>query len=135
MTIKQRTPNDCAVCCLAMALNMTYEQFNDRFRAFVTSTDGKGARFADIEDVLKASGAMYVYDYMGETRNYRPFGMGETQNYRPSGRAILVVRSLNEMGLHMVYFDGTKIQDPTNRDSYEGTDVAELKPLASWTLN
>jgi hypothetical protein len=48
-------------------------------------------------------------------------------------RALLQVSSLNnEGGQHMIYWDGRKLRDPSNKKTYG--DVRECKPSRAWVL-
>lgn len=114
--MKQRNDNDCAVCCLAMLLNVGYDKLAEHQPGFMRQINGRGASLDDIDTVLQSYGhqhsvtykRLYVADLDSTT-------VKKMLTLRP---AIIVAPSLNNNGLHMVYWDGHMLHDPSPKKQY-----------------
>lgn len=128
--IKQRTPNCCAVCTIAMATDHTYEEV--MAVAGDSYVQGKGTH--NEEGILNRLGLTNQFD-----RSYQPTGDFHTR-YKDASlssewfrtvawgrRAIMAVPSLNiEGGFHSIYWDGWEIFDPSTLKTY--TEFNQLLP-------
>jgi len=131
LLIQQRTPSDCAICCMAMLTGRSYE---DVLAAVGDAFDPeKGMRYE--QKALQRLGFSHAY------RNGKPIGDISCQHrgYQVSPeyfldftwgrRALITVPSLNIADRHhMVYWDGNSLFDPNPppKRTYERWD--ELKP-------
>jgi hypothetical protein len=127
--VMQRTQSDCGVCCLAMVTGRPYEDVL--------------AAIGDAYDLEKGLGneqeALRRLGYAGAYRHGQPMGdfVCLHRGYAISPdffrdmawgrRALLSVPSLNKPGgWHMVYYDGVRVLDPSQRRTYE--QFTDLKP-------
>ena len=127
--VKQRTPHDCAICCMAMVTGRIYQEVIDIVGdAFDPE---KGIRRD--QEALKRLGFNYTFEN-GEAVGdivctHRGFYISP-EFYRSMAwgrRALMSVPSLNYEGsLHMVYFDGINIFDPSPGKTY--TQFRDLRP-------
>lgn len=121
--IPQRTPNDCAVCTVAMALGRSYEEVMATAVKEEAFEPDRGMRRE--YSVIEAFGLKQMIDFRIMHRGvlapefFLHFSWGR--------RAILAVPSLNiEGGFHSVYWTGTELLDPCTLKTYIRWD--ELRP-------
>ena len=131
--IKQRTPSDCMICCIAMATTISYETIMAAALEVKAFEEGVGTK--DKQEVLKALGFTWKNGPdMGEdfVARYKPWETSpEYFRIQHWGRpTIFTVPSLNnEGGQHAVYYDGFAVFDPSNLNRYNTFD--ELMPTHS----
>jgi hypothetical protein len=128
--IKQRNMTDCGICCLAMALNVSYEDILalvPAYSARLTWGDKGGLYKSEIREVARAysQGVRTTFKYYMEDNG------GDFWRDMKGDRAILSVPSLNvEDGLHLVYWDGKAIVDPSNLKTY----TKEMIPRSAYAM-
>lgn len=131
MRLRQRTPADCALCCMAMAMGLTYEQAVAKLptdlRAIILS---KGLWSEDEERFHAAFGLVKDRDF----KHLRIWGhwatAGGIRNLLWGRRAIITVRSRhNSEGLHDVYWDGAELHDPSTISTYTWNEVEPTQVL------
>jgi hypothetical protein len=124
----QRTTHDCSPCCLAMALELPYDQ--------IISLAGKDfdpeKGMWSVQGVLERAGLSHAYenghpvgDFVQRHRGYE-ISAAYFRDLAWGRRALLSVPSLNFGGHHMVFFDGRKVWDPSPLKTY--TDFSQLLP-------
>lgn len=128
-TFKQISGSDCGICCLVM---LTGRGYDDIIEAVGGNYDpGKGllsTQFA-LEDI--------GYSNCPEFGNFKQFrkSFGLASELYTSliwGRkALITVPSLNIDGFHMLYYDGIKLHDPSNKKTYS---KLEDLPIVSFVL-
>lgn len=107
--IKQRTNHDCMCACLAMLFNMTYEESAEYFPK--KALDWYGYHWEWLYPLLRHDGKDVITHTKGKRSVYDPDF---------SKPAIITVPSLNiKDGLHVIYWDGEKIKDPSTRKTYK----------------
>jgi hypothetical protein len=123
--IKQRTDTDCNLCCLAMALGITYEEMESCLTLADAPTLAKSGMSNPMEDRLLA-----VKGYVPEAhfrRLYPQSHLVQTHFLRHilwGRRAVLTVMSKNNNdGMHAIYWDGKALFDPTQKKAYEWHEV------------
>lgn len=119
--VQQRTPHDCGPCCLAMLTGRDYEDVVKVIGdAFTPSGDRPGLR--DEAEALTRLGYTYKFKNgeLTADSNFvnRSRGWEISPEYFRSEmwgrRALVSVPSLNFPGkLHMVFWDGARIWDPS----------------------
>lgn len=129
--IKQRTPHDCGVCCLAMALDLPYEVVHvaaTESKAFGVDKGMWGTN-GILERLCLSPGSKTVTndgEWVEWARGYEI----TPQFFRQIAwgrKSLLSVPSQNiENGWHYVYYDGHKVWDPSNKKTY--TEFEELNP-------
>lgn len=126
--VKQRADDDCAVCSIAMATGLPYEEVLEKIGD--AYKPGEGMYHPSI--ALERLGFKYTFengipvgDIVCKHRGilspdfFRSFAWGR--------RALLSVPSLNiPGGMHMVYWDGAQVFDPSNKKIY--TEWKQLLP-------
>lgn len=129
--IQQRTAHDCAICCMAMVTGRPYE---DVLGAVGDAFDpDKGMRYE--QEALKRLGFDYRFE-RGEPVGdisclHRGFEISPEffRRLAWARRALMSVPSFNFADTwHMVYWDGSKVFDPSPLKTYR--DFRELKPEA-----
>lgn len=124
--MKQHGTYDCVLCCLAMATGNRYQVWSKSFRAIIE--EQKGTYDKNLKDAfkivgLKPSDYLFFYFMPNDRMNRLLFGR----------RALLQVPSLNiENGQHMIYWDGNRLRDPSNKKTHDKLD--ECKPSRAWVL-
>jgi hypothetical protein len=124
MLIRQRTRTDCAICAIAMALGLAYEEVMERALSLKDAYDPEQGMRAEYS-VIESFGLQQMRDfrvmYRGvlSTEFFRHFSWGR--------RAILAVPSLNTEGkFHSVYWNGEQVLDPCDLKTY--TEWKQLHP-------
>lgn len=124
--IKQRNPADCAVCCVAMFLDLRYTELLTRFPYLVEKIasiqDGGLNLYEEQLCIMAATGKgvinMRVHYDWDDKRKAELFKIIKDK------KAILSCRSLNVPdGFHAVYWDGKKVLDPSNKKRYTKTTI------------
>lgn len=130
--IKQRTPHDCAVACMAMLQGWTWECTNEVVGHLVEyEKHPRGMRHE--QEAIRLLGYESKYDNghaVGDVIfTHRPYGIAP-EYYRDMAwgrRALLTVPSLNiPNGHHMVYYDGHQLYDPSTKLTY--SSFTQLMP-------
>lgn len=127
MLIPQRTTTDCAICCLAMAFEVSYEDILERAPGFgdrEARGDNPGLHTAEELAVIHSFGwgARTFYKWWFEKNG------GKFWKELKRRRAILTLPSLNiEGGYHSVFWDGARLLDPSPAKKYS----PELVPIST----
>lgn len=127
--VPQRTPNDCAICCLAMLTGTSYDGImmivDDAFdpdRGMInTSIALERLGFSGRFENGHAAGDFVDYHRMYSVSHdyFREFTWGR--------RALVSIMSLNEpCAFHMIYWDGHEVFDPSTRERV--TAWCDLQP-------
>lgn len=132
----QRTPHDCVLCCIAMALGRTYEDVLAHLDAAPAcgGNAGKlGTFFVEVgcakeEDrlALEILGLRPEKDFQQLTMSPHWATAGFLRNVLWGRRAILTVRSKNIDGHHAIYWDGAELLDPSTRQRFEWHEVEPI---------
>lgn len=134
-TIKQRAEKDCFLCCLAMAIGVTYEEMQRRLGTkFVEHVCKSG--LVGRRDIERAFGGMGLIDQL----HYRVLfilpeyaSTGFIRNILWGRRACFQVRSKNYAGEHhIVFWNGEMLHDPSNKLTYEWHEV---EPINIWLFS
>lgn len=129
--IKQRTPSDCAICCMAMLTGRPYE---DVMQVVGDAFDPERGMRQE-QKALQRLGFVYRFDNGRLTDDstmacrHRAFEIAPEffRGLAWGRRALLSVPSLNiPGGWHMVYYDGREVLDPSTRKTYSAFE--ELRP-------
>ncbi|MEZ0263009.1 MAG: hypothetical protein ACAH80_18535 [Alphaproteobacteria bacterium] len=116
--IKQRNMTDCGICCLAMCFSVTYEEILSRAEDYVFRLSwgcDKGLATIEERQIVESFGHAVRSLIWWHFEN----NGGDFWRALEGNRALLSVPSLNiEDGLHLVYWDGTKLLDPSNLKTY-----------------
>jgi len=129
--VKQQSEKDCFLCCLAMALALTHDavlaKLGDELAARVIE---KGCYDKDVAATFAALDLVENRDF------FRLFIMPEygttgfIRNMLWGRRACIQVRSKNYTGeMHIVYWDGSALFDPSPKRTYEWNEV---EPIYLW---
>lgn len=106
--VKQRSNNDCSVCCLAMATGESYETVLNNLQDKARENLKKGVGLLFTED-------MFLLEKLG----FDFEGFWAPYNLNKNG-AIIMVPSLNfDDKKHVVFWDGKNILDPSNSKKYD----------------
>ena len=135
--IKQQSEKDCFMCCLAMALGLTHEQVTrgmDEFDAGLAARVlAKGCYDKDVAATFAALGLRQDQDYLRIFILPEYASTGFIRNVLWGRRACIQVRSKNYAGeMHIVYWDGVALFDPSNKRTYEWNEV---EPIYLWLFN
>jgi hypothetical protein len=128
--IEQRTEVDCAICCIAMATGRPYEQVHAAGVETGAFDPDRGCRSeGPILRALGLTGQTEVGDPSGDFMTRRcPYAV-PAEFFRELAwgrRALITTRSLNdEAALHVVFWDGSQLFDPSPKQRYER--FADLK--------
>lgn len=130
--ISQRSPSDCAFCCVAMALGISYEALEAKAGAAFMHlmNNGAGCDAAMERALFSAIGLVRDADF-----TERHFGLSWCNYAHARGilwgrRAIITVRSLNiEDGFHAVFWNGAELFDPSPKKRY--AQLTEFDPLSA----
>lgn len=114
--VKQKWKNDCALACIAMASGKDYDTIFTKKLIKAIDKEG-GATGKTLEQAFTAAG--YVKDKTYSTVYTAAIG-GTIRELIWKRKALLQVDSLNyEGGMHLIYWDGEKIIDPSNLQKYK----------------
>ncbi len=131
--INQRTEMDCGICCVAMALALPYERViaaaDEEFRETMATN---GITDAMLHQLLSGLGLEMNRDYAARYLSLNYGSVAFTRNMLWGRRAIIEVKSKNfrygaDCGLHFVFWDGEQLLDPSNKATYEWTEVEPIK--------
>jgi len=132
--VRQRTMDDCTLCCIAMATGLPYDQVvAGASRARMGYTPGKGTR--STYWVLKELGFPAKVLFQLQQAAITPGMIADPQRLLATciwgRRAIVSVPSLNEWaGHHDLYWDGHALHDPTTKPNRYAADALEtIDPL------
>lgn len=121
---KQKSPNDCAICCMAMLLEVSY---NAVLKAARKHYKKMGMRYNGMDDKDERA----VADALGKpikvwhtlTRESKDRAIRQLEDNKVRG--VLCVPSINTEGeYHAVFWDGTKLIDPSNKKKYAADGLA-----------
>ena len=121
--VPQRDGRDCVVCCLAMALGLTYEEILDHLPpgcSYFEETD-VGLQTPHAHAILKRNcyGFKFIFPESDPSDGTVMPKVGDEP-------ALITIRSLNREGsTHMVYWDGEELYDPSPGKRVE---INSLKP-------
>lgn len=126
--IKQRATFDCFLACLAMATNRPYEEmFDPEFCAKIEKAKGTGGK--DMDEAIRLSG-LTEEDY----KCIYSEGLRTSGNFKQilwGRKAIIQVPSLNiEEGMHCIFWTGSEILDPSNKQVYHW--LSHVSPVYVW---
>lgn len=136
--IKQRESFDCGIACLAMALNLSWDDVMQSMpEQHVDELKRLGMSDSMYKDLFAALGLVndvdYTVRYYGHHWcNYRFF-----KNMLWGRRAICQVRSKNYAeGFHFVYWNGHAVYDPSTKETYSTDEWPnEIEPGKVWMFN
>jgi hypothetical protein len=121
--IRQREKSDCAICTIAMALGLAYEDVLEAALLAKAYEPGVGCRSE--YTIIERFGFRQMIDFrihhrtLLDAKYFLHFSWGR--------RAILAVPSLNiEGGFHSVYWTGTELRDPCTLKTYSSWE--DLRP-------
>ncbi len=123
--VEQREKSDCAICCIAMATGLSYEEV--MAAAGDAYQPGKGTNRE--YEILQRLGYKYTFE-RGEpvgdiVARHRDWCISPEffRSMLWGRRALVSVPSVNFAGgHHMVYWDGRRIWDPSRLKRYETVD-------------
>lgn len=131
--IKQRYESDCALACLAMVSGKDYDElwdvdFIDKIeKAHTCSGD-------NLDEVFKRAG--YTKDVNMKCVYVNPHDVSSLvlRNLLWKRKALIQVDSLNyERGMHMIYWTGTEILDPSTKQVYKWWQ--NIHPVYVWIFD
>lgn len=136
--IKQRDSYDCGIACLAMALNLSWEDVmqampEEHKPVLVEKGMSDKMYHALFANLGLVNDVDYTTRYYGNHWcNYRFF-----KNMLWGRRAICEVRSKNyPEGFHFIYWNGHDVFDPSTMLTYSNEDWPnEIEPLKVWVFN
>jgi hypothetical protein len=138
-TVTQRHNHDCFLCCLAMALELPYEEIVRRLPADrAARMQQTGADSADMREVPELLGFKLGYSacwllIAGRTVEQRDAKVRAYKATLWGRRAIVQVESINYPGdAHLVFWDGHELHDPTTKKAYVWEDVV---PQHVWLVD
>lgn len=122
--INQQGEQDCYLCCLCMALGISYEEMTSKLGAeTVQRIQRTGTYNEDIALVYRLLDLKKGIDYKTFYRHDIKTGYGSSAEFARDvlwgRRALVQVNSLNnEGGQHLIYWDGFELLDPSNKKTY-----------------
>lgn len=129
--IDQRNGSDCAICCIAMALDVSYERVMEVAVAAKAYDVEIGT--TNMRAILTGLGLGLTFNNGRPTGDFvqrdRPYALS-SEYFRDGlwGRpAIITLRSLNMDGYHAVFYDGEMVYDPSPHNRY--TDFWAMEGL------
>jgi hypothetical protein len=112
--VRQRTNDQCAIASIVMATGLDYDYVLNV--ATIARSYIQGTHTASLLNELNV-GFRAVYDH-GQR-----FGISVWRDFLYGRRAVLSVESLNnEGGKHLVFWDGYKVLDPQNGNTFDGVE-------------
>ncbi len=125
--IKQRSEYDCALCCLCMATGVDYSVFPQELIDAITAK--RTCSGENLDKAYECAGIKRDVDFITSYTDGLSSHVVEAMIWQR--RAILQLPSLNlEGGMHLVYWDGQNIQDPSNKQVYRW--IKNLRPVYVW---
>lgn len=126
--IKQRFDKDCALCCLAMILGISYEEAYEAQGDLGDLLRTRGPYGKEFVNLFANLGLVPDIEY--KTLFLLPEYCNDTflQNALWGRPALIEVRSKNygKSGeKHIVYWDGRELFDPSNKRTYQNLDECE----------
>jgi hypothetical protein len=139
-TIKQHFDKDvqrkdCFLCCAAMATGHNYEAAWEMMRPGMQKIlkERGTSTSAECHEVLVSLGAVRERDYIVLYVLPEYASTGFLRNTLWGRRAMVQVRSKNFAGeMHIVYWDGHNLHDPSNLRVYEWHEV---EPIYLWLFD
>jgi len=127
--VSQKDNADCAVCCLAMYMGVDYEELLEALPFLVTKTQKGGLYTEQLQMIMAVwSGrpVSIIHNHYDKDREKTK----QILKMLDGTPAILSARSLNypSMG-HAVYWDGSKIHDPSNKKKYNKSNISIYEVL------
>lgn len=127
---------DCFLACMAMACGLTYEDVADRFGEGLTKQVQERGLYGR-ENIATAFASLDIADEV----DYQLLYCGKGMDLPPSSqfvremlwqrKAIIQVKSKNvPNGMHMVYWDGKQLFDPSLKIVY--STWMEVEPVYLW---
>lgn len=127
---QQRTTHDCVLCCLAMAVGLSYEEALQRLGELGQFFVDVGCADGDDINALEILGLKRDVDFKRYKISIFWCTQGFLRNILWGRRAMLEVRSRNkEAGWHAIYWDGTELRDPSNRLTYTDWNEVEASQI------
>lgn len=130
--VQQRSPHDCAVCCMAMLTGRTYEDVRAVIAELLDET-GERRGMRNEQEALRRLGFEHSFHHgqpIGDISCTRRGFEISPEYYRGAAwgrRALMSVPSLNFSGSwHMIFWDGSRIWDPSPLTAY--TTFEQLRP-------
>lgn len=122
--VNQQLDDDCAICGICMATGEPWEKVMQIALRLKEYRPGRGTY--NMESIMKELGYNYSWDSSDLNADitgiYVPESMNAswlTRHFLWGRRALVSVPSLNEPGgWHVVYWDGYKVYDPSNKKTY-----------------
>lgn len=122
--VRQHGDRDCFLCCMCMALGLSYEQMTQQVSpALVQRIQQEGTFSEDIALVMRLLGLDTKVQVRSFYRHDPALSYGSSAEFARDmlwgRRALIQVKSLNvEGGRHIVYWDGEQLFDPSNQRIY-----------------
>lgn len=139
-TVRTRAKGDCFLACVAMATGRTYEDAAEAIGKDLTAQIQETGAPMDRADGM--NGTDRVLARLGLEKNvhyierYFPSWSLHAAEVLWGRRAILGVRSKNDAPGHAIYWDGTRIHDPTRTDrAFTSLDDPQARPAMVWMFN
>lgn len=138
-TIRQRHEQDCFLCCIAMAIGMSYERaalrWGDELVNHVANSGLVGSK--NIEKAFGSVGLQRDRDYTTVYAQIPGHAAWETaaeiKKFLWGRRACIQVESKNYRGrFHIIYWDGKELHDPSPLKTYTWHEV---EPIFVWLFN
>lgn len=132
--MKQRGASDCVLACLANATGKNYNDiFPEEFRKY--AEDHKGLYGKTFEQAFEYAGLKAEVDYTAFYCGGDPLRRGLLRFMLWGRRALIQVPSLNNPppNMHLVYWDGVCIHDPSNKQQY--THIDQMQPQYIYFFN
>jgi hypothetical protein len=137
--VKQRSERDCYLCCVAMAVNVPYENIcTDLTRAELSEMSIRGTVGDLIDRVWAIVGMRRDLDFRsgfyGHLSTLDPkYGPSTIRDFLWGRRALIQVPSLNFEGeMHIVYWDGFSLFDPSTKLKYEKLEELPMTGYITW---
>jgi ABC-type bacteriocin/lantibiotic exporter with double-glycine peptidase domain len=115
--VKQKTKNDCALACLAMVSGKNYDKIFKK--SLIKAIEKAGTATGDnLDAAYKAAG--YIKDETYKVLYTAQDNANTVRSMIWKRKALLQVDSLNyEGGMHLIFWDGEKLIDPSNHQTYK----------------
>ena len=133
MMIKQRYEFDCILACLAMASGNDYDELWDM--SFIEKIETAHTCTGDnLDEAFRRAG--YIKDVNMKCVYVNPHSVSSlaVRDLLWKRKAMIQVDSLNyERGMHMIYWTGTEILDPSPKQVY--TWWQNIHPVYVWIFD
>lgn len=113
--LRQRANDDCTICCIAMATGLSYDAVMTRAKVSLG-----GYRYGGTPGTMSPKGVLIDLGFAAKRLGCGGDSQGAgARNALWGRRAILSVPSLNGFtGHHDVYWDGSRVWDPSPKERY-----------------